>query len=107
MVGADAAQLLLGGVGADTSEEHAHLGLPPLEVGAQDRRLLLVGELRRPERLRASPYTQLSVSRCAQVTNPVRHAPGSDEVTISFVGEEVDGRGPPLAARATAHSQHA
>jgi hypothetical protein len=107
MVGTDPAQLLLRRVGADTAEEDTHLRLPALEVGAQHRRLLLVGEFLRPERLRASPDLQLSASRRAQIANPVCHSPGRDEVAIVLVGEDVDGCGPPLAARATAHAQHA
>src|SRR4029453_12721104 len=105
MVGADAAQLLLGRVGADTAEEDTHLRLPALEVGAQDRWLVLVGELGRPERLRASPDPQLSVSRRAQVANPMRHSPGRDEVPIASIGEEVDGCRPPLAGLAPTHAQ--
>src|ERR671910_892493 len=76
MVGADAAQLGLRGVGADPGEEDTHFGLPALQVGAQDRRLLAVGELRRPERLRAASDAQLSLSPDAE--------PG--------LGEERDGR---------------
>ena len=38
-------QLLLGRVRTDAFEEHADLGLPALQVGAQDRSLLLVVEL--------------------------------------------------------------
>ena len=51
MVGGDAAQLLVGGVGPDAVEEGADLPLPLLQVGAQQGRLLLVGDLGRAELL--------------------------------------------------------
>src|SRR5256884_7625589 len=105
MVGADPAQLIVGRVGAAAAEEAPRLGLPALEVGTQDGWLLLVGELRRPERLRASPDMQLSFANRPKVPNPLRHAARRDEVAIAFVGQEVDRRGPPLAALAAAHAQ--
>ena len=46
------AQLLLGRVGPDTVEEHADLGLPALQIGAQDRALLLVCRARVPRTAR-------------------------------------------------------
>src|SRR3989440_1490991 len=105
MVGADPAQLLLGRVGADAAEEDTHFGLPALEVGTQDGRRLLVDELRRPERLRASSDAQLSFADRPKVPNPWRHAARREEVAIAFVGQEVDRRRPPLAALAAAHAQ--
>src|SRR5262245_23525600 len=105
MVGADAPQLVLGGIAAHAAEEDAHLGLPALQVGAQDRRLLLVRDLGRPEPLRAPHDPQLAFTRHAQVANPLRDAPGRNEIANTLVGEEIDGRGPPLAAGAAPHPQ--
>ena len=45
MAGRDAQKLGVRGIGADAPEELFHLPRPLLEVGAQDRRLLLVGHL--------------------------------------------------------------
>jgi hypothetical protein len=51
MVGGDPPKLLVARVGSDAVEERADLPLPALEVGAQDRGLVVVGKL---DGLRAS-----------------------------------------------------
>lgn len=47
VAGGDGQQLLVRGIVVDTLEEGADLELPPLQVGPEDGRLLLVGELDR------------------------------------------------------------
>jgi hypothetical protein len=54
VVGGDAAEVFFGGVGADAVEEDPYLGLPALQVGAQDVGSLFVGELDSSEGLVSS-----------------------------------------------------
>jgi hypothetical protein len=51
MPGRDGAELIIGRVRPGALEEDPDLGLPPLEVGAQDRYFLVVGELPAAEAL--------------------------------------------------------
>ena len=97
MLGRDAAQLFLGRLGADASEEHAGLGLPALEVGPQQLRLLLVGNLRRSERLGPPAQSKLPFPRGSEISHPLRVPALSDEVATSVVGQDVDGYLPPFA----------
>ena len=75
VTGCDPPQFLVRGRGAGAVEEDPHFGLPPFEVGAQDRRLLLVEELHRLERLGAPAEEKLALSRGTQVSDPLRLAP--------------------------------
>src|SRR4029077_11880654 len=88
-------------------EEDPDLCLPPSEVGAQHRYLLIVTELPAAEALRATAHPQLARAGGAQVAHPLRFATGCDEVTAAVVGEQVHRRGPPLSARAALHGQDA
>ena len=51
MVRSDTTDLAVRSICADAVEEHADFHLPPLEISAKHLDLLVVGELRRPERL--------------------------------------------------------
>ena len=96
--GAMRCELGVGGVAAHAVEEHTDLRLPPLQVGAQDRGLVGVGDLGRLERLGAAADAQLAgrrrpagcaptasrrvarrgtarPSRVSRLTGVVRHSP--------------------------------
>ena len=91
---------------AHAVEEDADLGLPPLQVGPQDRGLVVVGDLRRRGTPPcASRREALPCLRDAQVADPLRVAPRCDEVAPALEGQQVHRYGSPLAARATAHAQ--
>src|SRR5438132_4171354 len=105
MVGGDAAQVRVGGVGADAAEEDADLDLPLPQVGAEDRRLLVVADLGRGEALGAAAEAQLALAGRAEVAHPLRVSAGRDQVPGAVDGQEVDRRGPDLPARASAHRE--
>src|SRR6266542_1628027 len=71
MVGGDAAQLLLGGVRSDAAEEDAHLSLPALQVRAQDRWLVVVGDLRGAKWLAPATEPEAALSTDAEVAAPL------------------------------------
>ena len=70
MLRADGEQLGVGRVGADAVEEDADFGLPPFQVGAEDRRLVGVGELLGPEVLDLLADPQLTFVRDAAGSSP-------------------------------------
>src|SRR3569833_2288599 len=96
----DLEQLLVGGGRVDAVEDHADLELPAPQVGAQDLRRLLVGHLGRGEDLDPAAEVLLPATGHPHVPNPLRVAAGGHEVALALVPEQVDGRGPPLAALA-------
>src|SRR5579859_5710411 len=84
MLGRGALELLVGGVGPDAFEEHSHLGLPALQVRAQDRRLLaVVDDLRRAETLRAPPDQQPALAAGAEIAHPLRVAARRYEIPVA------------------------
>ena len=87
----DPPQLGLGGFGTNAAEEHAHLGLPPGEVGAQDRGLVVVGDLGGGERLRPPAEPQLTLVRDAQVADPLGLAARRDEILLAVDDEQPPG----------------
>ena len=102
---ADRAELVVAGVGADTVEEDTDFGLPPLEVGAEDRRLLVVGELVGLELLDLLADAELAFAGDAEVLHPLRDAARRDQILRVVDREQVHRVRAPLAARATAHAQ--
>src|SRR4029077_8329709 len=104
----DAPQLLVRRVRSDALEEDADLGLPPLQVGPQQPRLLVVVELGCGEWI-APPAEQecaLTAAR-TEVPHPLGLASRRHEVTLAFEGQRVDRHAPRLTARAAAHLEHA
>src|SRR5437762_2056585 len=99
MVGGDAAKLLIGRVRPDAGEEGAHLPPPAPEVGPKERRLLVVGDLGRPEGLAPSAEEEPPLAARPEVSHPVRVAPRGHQVATPVDGQEVD-RGAPWLARA-------
>jgi hypothetical protein len=65
------ADLVIARVWADALEEDPDLCLPPLQVGAQHRYLLVVGELPAAEALGASAHAQFASADSAQVAHPL------------------------------------
>jgi hypothetical protein len=85
----------------------ADLPLPALEVPAQDRWLVVVGDLGRAERLLAAAEQQAALAAGAEVADPLGVAAGGDQVALTARGEQVDRTAAPLAAAAPAHLEHA
>src|SRR6266536_876287 len=102
MVVGDAAQLLLGGVRSDAAEEDAHLSHPALQVRAQDRWLVVVGDLRGAKWLAPATEPEAALSTDAEVADPLGVAAGGDQIARAFEGEQVDGVAAPLTAGARA-----
>src|ERR1700742_2345986 len=105
VVGGDAAEVGVGGVGADTFEEGADLPLPLFEVGAKDLWLLVVGDLGDRELLGLAA-DQPAPAADPDVPHPLGVAAGRDQVALAVQGEWVDRRLPPLAALATLNFEH-
>jgi hypothetical protein len=77
MVGCDAPELGVGGVWSDAGEEDADFPLPAFEVRAQDRDLVVVGQLDRGEALRASTEEEAALALRAEVSDPLRRPRGA------------------------------
>lgn len=60
VVSGDTLELFVRRGGAHAVEEHPHLGLPTLEVGAEDGRLVLVWDLDGPERFSSPSQDELA-----------------------------------------------
>src|SRR3984893_17661202 len=105
--GCDGQQLLVGGVGRNVLEEHADLPLPALEVRAQHRVLVLVGEFGGGEPLGPAAHPELTTPGDAQVTHPLRLAARGDQEPVTVQGQQIHRRAPPLAAGAPSHVQDA
>src|SRR4051812_14553753 len=71
----DREDLCVAGVGSDPIEEHADLELPPLQVGAQHRNLLLIRQLSTAKCLGASADPQLPLPAAPQVPPPLPSPP--------------------------------
>src|SRR5215472_3787494 len=104
--GCDGTDLVVTRVRPGAFEEDADFRFPSLQVGAQDRYLLVVGELAATEAFGPAAHPQLPGSGGPQVAYPLRFAAGCDQVTMTLVAEQVHRRGPPLAARPALHRQH-
>ncbi len=93
MVGRDAQEVLVAGVGTDPAEELPDLHLPSTQVRTQDRGLLAVGDLRSDPRV-ASPAQNEDEPAAvgAGVPDPLGLPPGSHQVLASFEFKEVDRR---------------
>ena len=67
MVRGDASEPVVRRLRVDPAEEHPGLGLPPREIGAQDRHGVVAGDLGRRERLGAAAEAQLAAAGFALV----------------------------------------
>jgi hypothetical protein len=81
MVRRDAPELVVVGVGSHAAEEGAHLPLPAPEVLAQDRDLVVVGQLDGGEGLRPPAEQQPALALGAEIPDPLRIPAGRDERT--------------------------
>src|ERR1022692_211496 len=103
VAGSHLEQLRVRSIGSDTVEEHAHLELPPLQVSAQDLRLLTISQFGGSELLGLPAHPQLAAASGAQVPHPLRLATRRDQVAAPVAGQDVDRSGPPLNASPAAH----
>ena len=103
----DPAQVLVWRVGADALEERADLPGPLLQVRAQNRRLLIVGNLGGGELLHPAPLSQAALTARPEVAHPLRLAARRHDVALALEPERVHRRAPPLAALAAAHLEDA
>src|SRR5436305_6597857 len=106
MVGRDPLQLRLGSISIDPVEEGADLPFPHLQVGAQERRLLLVGQLGGGEALGATT-NQSALAADPQVADPLGVTSRRDQVLAALEAQRVDRGLPPLAALAPFDFEHA
>src|SRR5918995_203295 len=90
MVGRDAPEVIVVGIRSHPFEERADLPFPALEVGTQDRGLVIVGELARGEVLCAAAEEQAALALGAEVADPLRVPARRDEVSRAFEGQQVD-----------------
>jgi DSBA-like thioredoxin domain len=74
--------LVVAGVWPCALEEDPDFCLPPSQVGAQHRYLLLVGEFAAAEALGAPAHPQLVTARGAQVAHPLGFAAGRDQEAV-------------------------
>src|SRR5580704_750706 len=101
----DARELLLRRVRADATEESVDLPRPPLEVGAQDRRLLAVGHFLDAHGLGPATDGEPPGPARPDVADPLRLPARGDQVAPARELERVD-RGPvPRSALAPLHRQ--
>src|ERR1035438_5668305 len=77
----DGADLIVARVRPGALEEDPDLGLPPLEVGAQDRYFLVVGELSASEALGTLAQPQFAGAGDPQGAHPLGFAAGGDQGT--------------------------
>jgi len=91
---------------AHAIEEDPNLSLPALEIGAQERRLLLIGKFNSSECLNVSAEEEFTTSGNAQVAYPLCLAPGCYQVAVTAVGEQVHRGGTPLTTRPPLDPQH-
>src|SRR5207302_10119784 len=89
------------------AEELPHLPSPRLEVRAQDRRLLGVGDLLDAHGLGLAAEPQPGLATDADVAHPLRFATRCDQVAPAFERQRVHRRAVPLARLATANLEHA
>ena len=80
MPGRNAPKLSVGGVRSDAAEECADFPFPALEVGAQDRDLVVVGQFDRSEALRTPTEEQATLALGTEVSDPLRVPAWRDEV---------------------------
>ena len=90
----------------DTAEELPDLPFPLLQVGPQDRLLLVVSELARGEMLTPPAEEQIAVARCTEVADPLRMPAGRNEVADPSERQRVHGVTPRLAALAPPHLEN-
>src|SRR3984885_9364359 len=107
MLGRGAAQLLSRGVWPNAVEEHTDLKLPALQVGAQDRWLIVIRKLDSGEVLAARTNQQPTLPAGSQVAHPLRVTARRDEVALTLEGEEIHRRTTRLTGGAPCHLQHA
>lgn len=79
---------------------------PALQMGAQDRQLVVVGEFAGAEVLCAAAEQQAALASDAEVADPVRVAARRDEVARPLEGQQVDGRTSRLAGLAATDFEH-
>src|SRR6266508_4252215 len=103
----DPAELFARGGRINAAEELADFPLPPPEVGAKDRLLVGVRDLRRNEALAFSAEQELPFTGDAQVAHPLGMTAWGDEVSGAFERQHVDRQTARLAALATTHLEHA
>src|SRR3954451_6020757 len=103
----DPPQVLLRRVRADSMEERPDLPGPLLQVRAEERQLLLVGELRGGELLGPGALPKPALAARPQVAHPLRVAARRHDVAPALEVERIHRSAPPLAALAPAHLQDA
>ena len=103
----DLTQRFDGSAGADATKEPVDLPGPLFEIGAQDRRLLVIGDLLDLHRLCVAAECEPRVSTDADVPYPLRFTSGRHEVPLTREVKEVDGRAVPFAGPPTLYGQHA
>src|SRR5258707_93967 len=106
MVGRDEGDFSLRGTRANATEELLHLPRPLLQVGAQDRRFLVVGHLLYAYILGLPADGEPCGAADADITHPLRLAARGDQVALTLEGERVDRGAVPLAALAPPHREH-
>jgi len=90
MVRRDAPELVIAGVRSDTTKERADLPFPTLEVCAQDRDLVVIGELDRGEALSAPAEEQTALASGTEVAYPLRVPARRDEIASAFETQQID-----------------
>src|SRR6266850_2424301 len=106
MVGRDAGEFGLRGTRANAAEELLHLPRPLLQVGAQDRRLLVVGQLLHAHLLGLPADGEPCGAADADITHPLRLTARGDQVALALEGERIDRGAVPFAALAPLHREH-
>lgn len=90
MAGRDAPQVGVGGLRSDAAEECADLPFPALEVVAQDRNLVVVGQPGRSEALSTPTEQKAALASGTEVADPLRVPAWRDEVAGALESQEVD-----------------
>src|SRR5689334_2410083 len=103
----DATEILQGGILRDAFEESTDLEPPLLDVEAQDRRLLRIGQLDGADRLPTPPEPELAPAGGAHVAHPLGLAARRHEILPPLVDQQIDGNRAPLAALPSADREHA
>src|SRR5436305_7354403 len=100
MVRRDPADFIIGRVRADSPEEDSHFELPLLQVCAQKRWLLLVGDLHSGEGLRAATDAEPALPAGPKVLHPLGMTARRHKVVGAFEFQEVHRGTAPLTGGA-------
>src|SRR5215218_5335419 len=96
VVGRDPAELVVRRVGSHPVEELPDLPLPAPQVLAQERRLLVVGQLGGRELLGPAPHQEAALALRPQVAHPLGVPTRRDQVALPLERQQVDRRAPRL-----------